>query len=206
MPPAPARILMNRNGCGGRGAAPGVRGRRASPGPEAALRAAGHPVRRVLLPPAGGFGLGEAGIPPEAAVAVSGNPTNSTSALHPAAVLADCARYGQVLVIDEAFMDAVPDEPESLAGSPDVPGLLVVRSLTRTWGLAGLRIGYLLGSAGLLEQLRAMQSLWPVSIPALACSSPRGGRGGVRADPDMRGAPGASGAVAPGDPRRRNGW
>lgn len=146
-------------------------------GPEAALRAAGHPVRRVLLSPAGGFGLGDADIPPEADLVVIGNPTNPTSVLHPASALADYARHGRVLVIDEAFMDSVPGEAESLAGSPDVPGLIVVRSLTKTWGLAGLRVGYLLGSAGLLEQLRAMQSLWPVSTPALAaaraCSSPR---------------------------------
>ena len=40
-----------------------------------------------------------------------------------------------------------PGEPESLAGRRDLPGLVVVRSLTKTWGLAGLRIGYLLGAA-----------------------------------------------------------
>jgi histidinol-phosphate aminotransferase len=145
--------------------------------PEAALRAAGHPVRRVLVSPAGGFGLAGADIPAEADLVVIGNPTNPTSALHPAACLAGHARPGRVLVVDEAFMDAVPGEPESLAGSPDVPGLLVVRSLTKTWGLAGLRIGYLLGSADLLEKLRRAQPPWAVSTPALAaaraCSSPQ---------------------------------
>jgi histidinol-phosphate aminotransferase len=145
--------------------------------PEAALRAAGHPVRRVLLSPADGFGLAGADIPPEADLVVIGNPTNPTSVLHPAACLAAYARPGRVLVVDEAFMDAVPGEPESLAGSPDMTGLLVIRSLTKTWGLAGLRIGYLLGSAGLLEQLRRAQPLWAVSTPALAaaraCSSPK---------------------------------
>jgi histidinol-phosphate aminotransferase len=145
--------------------------------PEAALRAAGHPVRRVLLPPADGFALAGADIPPEADLVVIGNPTNPTSVLHPAACLASHARPGRVLVVDEAFMDAVPGEPESLAGSPDVPGLLVVRSLTKTWGLAGLRIGYLLGPADLLDQLRRAQPLWAVSTPALAaargCSSPQ---------------------------------
>jgi histidinol-phosphate aminotransferase len=144
--------------------------------PEAALRAAGHPVRRVLLPPADGFRLAGDSIPPEADLVVIGNPTNPTSVLHPAACLASYARPGRVLVIDEAFMDAVPGEPESLAGSPDVPGLLVIRSLTKTWGLAGLRVGYLLGAPGLLAQLSRAQPLWAVSAPALAaagaCSSP----------------------------------
>jgi histidinol-phosphate aminotransferase len=145
--------------------------------PEAALRAAGHLVRRVLLSPEDGFRLAAADIPREADLVMVGNPTNPTSVLHPAAMLASTPRPGRVLVVDEAFMDAVPGEPESLAGSPEVPGLLVVRSLTKTWGLAGLRIGYLLGDPALLDPLRRAQPLWAVSTPALAaaraCSSPR---------------------------------
>ena len=145
--------------------------------PEAALRYAGHPVRRVLLSPADGFRLASASIPTEADLVIVGNPTNPTSVLHPAALLASLARRGRVVVVDEAFMDAVPGEPESLAGTSQVPGLLVVRSLTKTWGLAGLRIGYLLGDPGLLDRLRRSQPLWAVSTPALAaaraCSSPR---------------------------------
>lgn len=144
--------------------------------PEAALRAAGRPVRRVLLTPADGFRLAGADIPQDADLVIVGNPTNPTSVLHPAAFLASLARPGRVLVVDEAFMDAVPGEPETLAGSTDVPGLLVIRSLTKTWGLAGLRIGYVLGDPALLDRLRQTQPLWAVSAPALAaarvCSSP----------------------------------
>ncbi len=145
--------------------------------PEAALRGAGHRVRRVLLSPADGFLLTADGIPEEADLVVVGNPTNPTAVLHPSASLAGLARPGRVVVVDEAFMDALPGEPESLAGASGVPGLLVIRSLTKTWGLAGLRIGYVLGAAGLLAPLRRVQPLWAVSTPALAaaraCSSPR---------------------------------
>ena len=138
--------------------------------PEAALRAAGHPVRRVLLRPADGFRLAGAVIPEEADLVMVGNPTNPTSVLHPAAALASLARPGRVLVVDEAFMDAVPGEPESLAGTSGVPGLLVVRSLTKTWALAGLRVGYLLAAPDVVTLLAAGQPLWPVSTPALtAC-------------------------------------
>lgn len=66
-------------------------------------------------------------------------------------------------------MDAVPGEPESLAGA-SIPGLVVIRSLTKTWGLAGLRVGYVLAGAGLIEQLAAVQPHWPVSTPALAAA------------------------------------
>src|SRR5215471_15501750 len=140
--------------------------------PEAALRAAGRQVRRVLLSPEHGFRLAGAAVPPQADLVIVGNPTNPTSVLHPAAGLAALARPGRVLVVDEAFMDAVPGEPQSLAGAGtrDVPGLLVVRSLTKTWGLAGLRIGYLLGDPALLGRLRRAQPLWAVSTPALAAA------------------------------------
>ena len=138
--------------------------------PEAALRAAGLPVGRVVLAADDGFRLTEAAVPEDADLVVVGNPTNPTSVLHPAALLARLARPGRVLVVDEAFMDAVPGEPESLAAARTVPGLLVIRSLTKTWGLAGLRIGYLLGEAGLISRLRLAQPLWAVSAPALAAA------------------------------------
>lgn len=114
--------------------------------PEAALRDAGHAVQRVLLPPSDGFRLGA--VPEEADLVVLGNPTNPTSVLHPADAVAALARPGRTLVLDEAFMDTVPGETESLAAVRDLPGRVVVlRSLTKTWGLAGLRIGYVLGPA-----------------------------------------------------------
>ncbi|WP_422734784.1 Rv2231c family pyridoxal phosphate-dependent protein CobC [Micromonospora sp. WMMD558] len=155
--------------------------------PEAALTAAGHRVERVLLDPAEGFRLDPARIPADADLVMIGNPTNPTSVLHPAGDVAALARPGRILVVDEAFADTttasgVPGEPESLAARRDLPGLLVVRSLTKTWGLAGLRIGYLLGDAALLDRLAAVQPLWPVSTPALAAAAACAGPEAVEAE------------------------
>lgn len=145
--------------------------------PEAALRDAGHAVGRVLLREEDGFRLDPAAVPEDADLVVIGNPTNPTSVLHPADTIASLARPGRVLVVDEAFMDAVPGESEALAGRVDVPGLVVLRSLTKTWGLAGLRIGYVLAAPETVEDLQRAQPLWPVSTPALAaaeaCVGPR---------------------------------
>jgi len=138
--------------------------------PEAALRDAGHTVDRVLLRAKDGFRLDPAAVPEDADLVVIGNPTNPTSVLHPAASIARLARPGRVLVVDEAFMDAVPGEREALAGRTDVPGLVVLRSLTKTWGLAGLRIGYVLASPETIAELERAQPLWPVSSPALAAA------------------------------------
>jgi histidinol-phosphate aminotransferase len=140
--------------------------------PEAALSAAGHLVGRAIAA-APGFLLPD--VDDEADLIVLGNPTNPTGVLHPRQAVRDLARPGRTLVVDEAFMDFVPGETESLAGIAGVPGLLVVRSLTKMWGLAGLRIGYVLAEPAVIERLRDQQPLWAVSTPALhaavACMS-----------------------------------
>ncbi|MFE6161839.1 Rv2231c family pyridoxal phosphate-dependent protein CobC [Streptomyces sp. NPDC056486] len=138
--------------------------------PEAALRDAGHVVGRVLLREEDGFRLSGAAVPQDADLVVIGNPTNPTSVLHPSASISELARPGRYLVVDEAFMDAVPGERDALAGRTDVPGLVVLRSLTKTWGLAGLRIGYVLSDPETIATLSGAQPLWPVSSPALAAA------------------------------------
>jgi histidinol-phosphate aminotransferase len=143
--------------------------------PEAALRAAGHPVERLVLEPP--YVLDPALVPDDADLVVVGNPTNPTGVLHER--LAELARPGRVLVVDEAFMDAIPGEPGSLA-SQALPGVVVVRSLTKTWALAGLRVGYLLAPPDLVTLLREAQPLWSVSTPALAALDVCLGRGPVK--------------------------
>jgi histidinol-phosphate aminotransferase len=142
--------------------------------PEAALRAAGHPVERVVLDEP--FVLDPRRVPVDADLVFVGNPTNPTSVLHPHDTLRALVRPGRLVVVDEAFADCVPGETGSLVAEPDLAGLVIVRSLTKTWGLAGLRAGYLLAERNVVDALRAAQPLWPVSAPALAacvaCSSP----------------------------------
>jgi histidinol-phosphate aminotransferase len=147
--------------------------------PEAALRRAGHVVHRVLTSPDDGFALHPESVPESADLVIVGNPTNPTSILHPAATVSALARPGRVLVVDEAFMDAVPAEAESVASVVGPPGVVVVRSLTKTWGLAGLRVGYLLGPADLLARCRAVQPPWAVSSLGLRAAELCCGSAGV---------------------------
>ena len=135
--------------------------------PHAALLAAGHDVTTVPCAAADGFALDPSAVPDDADLVVIGNPTNPTGVLHPAATIRTLLRPGRVVVVDEAFMDAIPDEPESLT-RPDHPGLLVLRSLTKQWSIPGIRAGYLLGDPALVAELAHQQTPWSVSTPALA--------------------------------------
>jgi histidinol-phosphate aminotransferase len=136
--------------------------------PEAALRAAGHAVDEVILPFP--FAFDPAVVPADADLVFIGNPTNPTSVAHPLPALLSLVRPGRIVVIDEAFADCLPGERESAAALDDLTGLVVIRSLTKTWGLAGLRVGYLLAAPELVSLLAAAQPLWSVSAPALtAC-------------------------------------
>lgn len=130
--------------------------------PEAALIAAGRVPHHVVLQPSSGFTLDPALVDPRADLVVVGNPTNPTGVLHPRQVLESLRAPHRVLVVDEAFMDAVPGERESLLGG-DLTGVLVIRSLTKTWGLAGLRAGYVVGDPDLIALLGRQQPPWSVS-------------------------------------------
>lgn len=135
--------------------------------PEVALRVAGVAVHRVILDAADGYALRPEAVPDEADLVVLGNPTNPTSVLYPRATLRRLARPGRVLLVDEAFMDAVVGEPETLAGDADLPGLIVLRSLTKTWAMPGLRVGYALAEPALLDRLAANRPQWPVGTLVL---------------------------------------
>lgn len=136
--------------------------------PEAALAAAGCPVQRVLLEESTGFTLRPSLVPDDADLVVVGNPTNPTSVLHSAATVAALARPGRIVLVDEAFMDAVPGEPQTLTGGTPPAGIVVVRSLTKTWALAGLRVGFLIAAAEVVAEVESTRAPWTVSTPALA--------------------------------------
>lgn len=133
--------------------------------PAVTLSAAGIPVHHVVLEPP--FTLDHVEVDDDADLVVVGNPTNPTSVLHTREQLFALRRPGRILVVDEAFADAIPGESQSLAGD-SLSDVLVLRSLTKTWSLAGLRVGYALGAPDLLARLTAQRAHWPVGALQLA--------------------------------------
>ena len=79
------------------------------------------------------------------------------------------------LIVDESFVEAAP-ELSVAAGAGGA--LVVLRSFGKFYGLAGLRLGFVLGAPSLLARLRARQGEWPVSADAIAA--------GAAAYPDAR--------------------
>ncbi|MFB1487617.1 MULTISPECIES: threonine-phosphate decarboxylase CobD [unclassified Thiocapsa] len=96
------------------------------------------------------------------------NPNNPTGRRWSVSRLLDwharLAARGGWLLVDEAFMDSTPQE--SLASYTARPGLIVLRSLGKFYGLAGVRVGFVLGTADLCEALRSRLGPWTLSGPA----------------------------------------
>ncbi|MBB2188397.1 threonine-phosphate decarboxylase [Gluconacetobacter azotocaptans] len=97
------------------------------------------------------------------------NPNNPDGRILSAAILRDladrCASHGNHLVVDEAFADF---DGESLIPALPHPGLIVLRSFGKTYGLPGVRLGFLLASPETAERTRNLIGAWPVGSLALA--------------------------------------
>ncbi|MBF0631146.1 MAG: threonine-phosphate decarboxylase [Magnetococcales bacterium] len=102
------------------------------------------------------------------AVLVVVNPNNPTARLVAKTTLRSwwhrLWNHGGWLIVDEAFMDANGDE--SLSADTGAGGLLVLRSVGKFFGLAGARVGFLLGPEPLLHQTREHLGPWNVAGPS----------------------------------------
>ena len=72
-----------------------------------------------------------------------------------------------VLIIDEAFIDTV-QEHSLIVQAAEIPNLLVLRSMTKFFGLTGLRLGYAVGNKKLIKEIHGCGQPWPVNIFAQA--------------------------------------
>lgn len=68
-------------------------------------------------------------------------------------------------IIDESFCDICPDQ--SLMALASRPGVIILKSFGKFWGLAGMRLGFAIGDPELIQRLANLQGPWAVSGPAL---------------------------------------
>ena len=100
-------------------------------------------------------------------------PNNPTGRLMDEALLLDIARrcgaVGAVLVVDECFLPLAAGGPGLAPWLEDYPNLVLLRAFTKSYAMAGLRLGYCLtANQSLREALGKFAQPWSVSTPAQA--------------------------------------
>ncbi len=100
------------------------------------------------------------------------NPNNPTSTVENSGaierIVSAAAKAGVMVLLDESFMDFV-DEPTRfslIAATKGYRNLVVLRSLTKTFGLAGLRVGYAVGHETIVRHLDSIKITWSVNTLA----------------------------------------
>lgn len=141
-----------------------------------ALEANGCQVEHYLLREENDFAVGEdilEAIRPGVGMVFLCEPNNPTGRTTPRPllerILARCQDAGAVLVVDECFGDFLEDpEAHTLKGAlAACPSLLILKAFTKIYGMAGVRLGYVLSSnEELLDRLRRAGQPWAVSTPA----------------------------------------
>lgn len=85
------------------------------------------------------------------------------------ALLDRCREAGAFLAVDQCFLELTEGDQNALVSQLAGGGLLLFRALTKSYALAGLRLGYCLcGDRDLLERMEVLGAPWPVSAPAQA--------------------------------------
>jgi threonine-phosphate decarboxylase len=136
-------------------------------------------IHRLLLGPEVGFQLDPGALfdilrrtRPD--LLLLGNPNNPTGNVLPRQLLSElidtCSERLIYLILDESFLEFTP-HPSCAADATKQSRLIVVRSLTKFWALAGLRIGYLVAHRSLVEKLAAKLEPWSVNTLASAAAA-----------------------------------
>lgn len=102
------------------------------------------------------------------------NPNNPTGVAVPKAdvlrLAGACGQAGAQLIVDEAFVEFT-ERPEEISVLPEAAALehvVVLRSLTKSFAIPGLRVGYLVAAPSVVERLRDLQQPWPLNTFAMA--------------------------------------
>ena len=116
-------------------------------------------------------------------VVVVVSPNNPTGAVAPAQDVRRIAAAAPnaVVLIDHVYVEYADEDLTPAVR--DLENVIVVRTMSKAWGLAGCRVGYAMGSPNAIARLRAAGAPYPVAAPsiALALAQLRGGEAALRA-------------------------
>jgi histidinol-phosphate aminotransferase len=127
-------------------------------------RVMGAEVTEVPLEADGTIGLGamKRAIAPDTRLVYVANPDNPTGASLPLAAIEDLSRAlpeGAVLLVDEAYVDFLPQGESSVPLVRKGAPVVVARTFSKAFGLAGLRLGYVMAPPNLIEPLKLLWTL-----------------------------------------------
>jgi histidinol-phosphate aminotransferase len=134
-------------------------------GVEAPAREFAHDVRAML-----------AAVTPRTRMIFVANPNNPTGTLISAANLRGFLREVPrqvVVVLDEAYNEYIPDElkSDSIAWLAEFPNLIVTRTFSKAYGLAGLRVGYAFAHPGVADLMNRVRHPFNVNSMSLAAAA-----------------------------------
>jgi histidinol-phosphate aminotransferase len=117
-----------------------------------------------------GYRLPQAFVDSAAALKVVVNPNSPTGTLLPLDDIAElCRRSVGVVLLDEAYVDFSPRSGLEILDQH--PNLLLVRSMSKSYGLAGLRVGFAIGSPELVADLWAVKDICNLGRLPLAAAT-----------------------------------
>ncbi len=106
----------------------------------------------------------------DAAVLLIVNPNAPSGTLISLSALEDIAgRFSGMLLIDEAYVDFAPTS--ALALVPRFPNLILLRSMSKGYGLAGMRFGYGIAQAPLIAELYKIRDSYPCDVISIAAAT-----------------------------------
>ncbi len=100
------------------------------------------------------------------------NPTGGIVQRAPLTRFLDGVPESVLVVIDAAYHEYVddPDHPDAVAEFADRPNVVVLRTFSKIYGLAGLRVGYAVAAPEVVDQLAKVRGPFDVSEPAAAAA------------------------------------
>ena len=134
---------------------------------EDAVRKAGSTIVSVPLERDHAF---ELSVPQEAGgrTVFLGHPNNPTGRIVPARVLDALRQSGTRMILDEAFLDFLPDEEgiSYIRHAAESTRIQVIRSMTKFYAIPGIRLGFLVAHPDVVRRLREAQTPWSVNFLA----------------------------------------
>lgn len=92
------------------------------------------------------------------------NPTGQTvDAYAVRKILEKAQEHGAAVVVDEAYGDFMPNENSAARYLEQFPNMIMMRTLSKAFGLAGLRIGYIVAAKPMIGYMRRLRNPYQVS-------------------------------------------